>query len=284
MRLGSEDHKLLFCRSFLDSYLDYEPENLPWPNLQGQDLEKLRSIPFWREALVTEQGAGAMVTAFAQTQTDPWLRQAIALQGQEEQRHARLVAFLIGHYGIEIPPVPETPVPAQVETAFVDFGFEECLDSFFAFGMFGIARQARYLPEAMFQIFDPILDEEARHIVFFINWLTYDQCQRGRTDWLRGLNSLWHYGRALNNLATTFGGAATTGESTSFTVTEASHFMDGLTPELFFEVCLQENHQRMARFDPQLLQPRLLPRLSQLALSVLRRFKKRPALTVAPKS
>jgi hypothetical protein len=284
MRLGSEDHKLLFCRSFLDSYLDYEPENLPWPNLKGQDLEKLRSIPFWREALVTEQGAGAMVTAFAQTQTDPWLRQAIALQGQEEQRHARLVAFLIEHYGIEIPPVPETPVPAQVETAFIDFGFEECLDSFFAFGMFGIARQAQYLPEAMFQIFDPILDEEARHIVFFINWLTYLQCQQGRPNWLRGMNSLWHYGRALNNLANTFGGAATAEESTSFTVTEARHFMDDLTPELFFEVCLRENHQRMARFAPQLLQPRLLPRLSQMALSVLRRFKKRPALTVAQKS
>ena len=71
MRLGSEDHKLLFCRSFLDSYLDYEPENLPWPDLKGQDLEKLRSIPFWREALATEQGAGAMVTAFAQSQSDP---------------------------------------------------------------------------------------------------------------------------------------------------------------------------------------------------------------------
>lgn len=45
--------------------------------------------------------------------------------------------------------------------------------------------------------------------------------------------------------------------------------MDDLTPDLFFRTCLSENKKRMAQFDPQLLQPLLLPRLSHLSLNLL---------------
>ena len=36
-------------------------------------LERLRGIPFWQEARATEQRAGKMVTAFAETVSDPVL-------------------------------------------------------------------------------------------------------------------------------------------------------------------------------------------------------------------
>ncbi|MEB3175580.1 MAG: ferritin-like domain-containing protein [Cyanobacteriota bacterium] len=269
MELGSPAHKERFCRQFLESHLDYEPEKLPWPDLQGEDLARLRGIPFWREALLTEQEAGVMVTAFAETLDDPLIRQAVALQGQEESRHARLVDFLIRRYGVEISEYPYPEVPANIRDAFIDFGFAECLDSFFAFGMFGIARQAQYLPESMFQIFDPILDEEARHIVFFINWITYCQCQSGYATPWRGTLALWRYGRALRKLLDAFGNPENEAGQ-PFTASQAGHFMDDLTPELFFDLTLQENEKRMARFDPELLQPLLLPRLSRLALGALR--------------
>ena len=54
IKLGTTEHKQLFCRSFIDSYLDYKPATLPWPNLDPVSLERLRSIPFWGEALLTE--------------------------------------------------------------------------------------------------------------------------------------------------------------------------------------------------------------------------------------
>jgi hypothetical protein len=31
MKIGSEAHNELFCRSFMESHLEYEPEQLPWP-------------------------------------------------------------------------------------------------------------------------------------------------------------------------------------------------------------------------------------------------------------
>jgi hypothetical protein len=278
MKLGSEEHKQLFCHSFIDSYLDYEPEKLPWPELDELSLNRLKGIPFWREALITEREAGIMVSAFAETIDDPILKKAIALQGKEEYRHARLVEYLIKHYEIDIKEPPPVEVPDKIQGAFINFGFGECLDSFFAFGMFGIARQAKYLPEEFFHIFDPILDEEARHIVFFINWVTYLQIQQGR-GWfpLRSINTLISYGKAIQTLITAFGSVGEDKEGKPFTASEASHFTDNLTPELFLSTCLAENAQRMRVFDQHLLQPRLMPRISSIALYLLKLFPQKTA-------
>ena len=280
IKLGTEEHKKRFCQQFIDTHLNYEPETLPWPELEGVALERMRSIPFWKEALYTERKAGIMVSRFAQTVKDPVLKEAIALQGREETRHGRLIGYLIEHYGIEIEEPEKVEIPDNIEMAFTDFGFEECLDSYFAFGMFDIAHQANYLPDEVFAIFDPILDEEARHIVFFVNWFTYLQIQRGQGfSALRALRTSWHYGRALKGLIDVFGGVAERDDQ-AFTATSATMFMDDLTPELFFETCLQQNAKRMNKFAPELLQPELLPNLSKFALLFLRLFpkKRQPAI------
>lgn len=270
MKLGSEAHKQLFCQSFIDSYLDYQPETLPWPELDEISLAKLRQIPFWSQALMTEKSAGVMVSKFAQTIKDPLLRKAISLQGYEETRHGKLIEFLIKRYQINIPE-PELIQPSShIQAEFIDFGYEECLDSFFAFGMFGIARQANYLPEAIFNIFDPLLDEEARHIVFFVNWITYLQIQQGRgLNVLRGFHSFWHYSKAIWKLAAVFGSSNNSDEK-AFTATGATNFMDDLTPELFFSTCLTENSKRMSRFSSELLQPNLMANFSSVCLNFLK--------------
>jgi hypothetical protein len=271
MKLGSQAHKELFCQSFLDSHLNYEPETMSWPELDGVMLERLRGIPFWLEALKTERNAGRMVQAFANTIDDPLIRQAVDLRAQEESRHGRLIRYLIDRYDINIEEPAVTPLPENIQRAFINFGFAECLDSFFAFGMFGIARQAQYLPEAFFHIFDPILDEEARHIVFFVNWFTYLQINRGQSFLpLRAVNTLWGYKAALQELLHIFNASGGESEEARFTVAGAGGFMDNLTPDLFFSTCLKENQKRMSKFVPELLQPQLMPRLSSMALGCLR--------------
>lgn len=269
MKLGSTEHKELFCRRFIDTHLIYQPEQIPFPKLEEADLEKLRAIPFWQEALHTERKAGKMVNAFAETIDDPLIKEAIALQGREESRHAHLIQVLIDRYEIEIPDLPEINLPKKIETAFSDFGFEECLDSFFAFGLFDLARQVKYLPEPMFTIFDPILDEEARHIVFFVNWFTYEQIQQGKGfEMLRAISTLGHYKNALWGLIKTFRGSEKDKQK-GFTATGAKTFRDDLTASLFFSTCLAANARRMKVFEEELLRPQLIPSLSKLALSFL---------------
>ncbi|MEH1779146.1 MAG: ferritin-like domain-containing protein [Nostoc sp.] len=281
MKIGSKEHKELFCRSFLESHLEYEPERLPWPTLDNVALESLRSIPFWREALNTEQEAGVMVNAFAATISDPLLKEAIALQAMEEVRHGRLIKFLINHYDIQISAPPAPVLPSNIKTAFLDFGFGECLDSFLAFGLFGLAhRHVSYIPEALFNIFDAVLNEEARHIMFFVNWVTYLQIQEGKSNWSRGINALVHYSRALQDKIKAFSGSNEE-QQEGFTATGASSFIDNLTPELLLSTCLEENTRRLSVFDRELLQPQLIPNLAKTALATLRLIPRRQSHSIA---
>ena len=265
MVIGSEAHKELFCRRFIEGHTQYEPETLPWPDVDRVTLERLRAIPFWEEALNCEQEAGDLVRACAETQSDPLIREAINLQGNEEDRHGRLIQFLVHQYGLQVTELPIADVPEDVERAFIDFGYSECLDSFGAFGMFELARQSGYFADPLFPIFDRLLEEEARHIVFFINWVAYRQVQRGRGAkvW-RAAKALRHYGEAVGRLIKVARDADDT--QGDFTATKAKTFVDDLTAKTFLSTCLEANARRMSAFDHRLLRPRLIPALARVGL------------------
>jgi hypothetical protein len=269
--IGSEAHKQIFCKHFHDTYQDYDPETLPWPELDEAALERLRSVPFWQEVLHTELRAGAIVKAFTATIDDPVLKEAVALQGFEEARHADLIRVMIRRYGIDAKEMPLDPLPADIETAFKDFGYGECVDSFLGFGVFKIAREAGFLPESVFQIFDRLMYEETRHIVFFVNWMAYRQMQkrRGRI-WWRAAASLRFYTRALKRLVGTARRGAQVNDGKDFSATQASVFLEGFTFRRFLENCYNENRRRMKEFDAELLRPSFLPALADAALVSLR--------------
>ncbi len=275
MKIGSAAHKELFCQRFMDSHRLYEPEQLPWPELDRSMLDRLRGIPFWDEALYTERHAGVMLNAYAETITDPMIQDAIALQAREEARHGRVIEHLIQRYGIEVPDRPPKVLPVDLEPAFIKFGYGECFDSFFAFGLFGMARQGGFIPDPLFTIFDPILDEEARHMVFFVNWIAYKRISEGRGVF-RDVASLYQYAGALLRRFDNLKGAGKKGKPPAhkkgFTATGAKSIMMGLTLSQFLETCLVENAQRMSAYDPQLLHPEVLPRLTGVAAHILKQF------------
>src|SRR5260370_37666629 len=136
MKIGSDEHKERICRDYIASHCRFDPAPLTWPDLDGLALERLRAIPFWQEVLYTERRAGAIVDAYAQTIADPLVRDAVALQGFEEARHAELLRERIRRYRIpaERRP-PEHPTSPDLHRAFTAFGYGECLDSFVGFGV-----------------------------------------------------------------------------------------------------------------------------------------------------
>src|SRR2546426_445422 len=101
--IGSTEHKALFCREFVDTFHAYEVRDLRWPELSDGDLQRLRGLPFWAEAVSSERPARARVHAMAEGERDPLLREAIAMQAYVECRHAALLESMLAHYGIAIP-------------------------------------------------------------------------------------------------------------------------------------------------------------------------------------
>jgi hypothetical protein len=282
--IGSEAHKALFCKHFHDTYQHYVPEELPWPELDEAALQRLRSVPFWQEVLHTELRAGAIVKAFSETVDDPVLKAAIDLQGLEETRHAELIRVMIRRYGIEVTEQPLDPLPVDIETAFKDFGFGECMDSFLGFGVFKIARESGFLPEEMFAIFETLMYEETRHIVFFVNWMAWRMVQKGKgARWRRALASLRFYFRAIKRLVGTAVRGAKVNDGKDFSATQASVFLAGFTFRRFLEDCYAENARRMSIMNEGLLRPAFLPRLADIALAGLRLWsgRKHPAQPAA---
>ena len=267
MYIGSEAHKERFCRQFIDSHGDLDLESLPWPELDDCSLQRIRAIPFWEEVLHTERRAGRIVTAFASTISDPLVQEAVELQGFEEERHARFIDAMIRRYGLAAEEQESEPIGPHLYKAFVEFGYGECLDSFLGFGVFKIARQSRFLPDKLFEIFDMLMLEETRHIVFFVNWMAWQQAMRGRgAPWLRAVASAHYYARAIGRLLATIHRGRNAKDGKDFSATQASVFLDGFTFRRLLEACYAENKRRMANFEPNLLRPRLLSDLAGAAL------------------
>ena len=121
----------------------------------------------------TENRAGLNVCTYAESIADPLLRKAVELNGFEERRHRHVLANLVEAYGIKLAPEPAYPRPKDPEWAFMVTGYSECIDSFFAFGLFEAAKDTGFFPPELVETFEPVVQEEGRHILFFVNWVAW---------------------------------------------------------------------------------------------------------------
>lgn len=268
--IGSDAHKQLFCRMLLDTYDPYKPAIIPWPALSGAELARLTGLPFWTIAVQTEGVTALRMQSFADTIADPLIREAVSLNAFEERRHKEVLHNMIGHYGITIDPEPEYVVPDHPEGAFIQTGYGECFDSFFAFGLFRIAKDSGYFAPELVEVFEPVIQEEARHILFFVNWLRYRQ--RCRPLLLRPEMIMRRFlavgKKAWNRLSL----ARDMNGRNNADMTMKGHEAMGikLTPRAFMEICLAENARRLGRYDERLLRPQFMPRAVRLALPFIK--------------
>src|ERR1700680_3845508 len=179
---GTEAHKAAFCRMLLDTHNPYKPSIIDWPVLDPEARDRLVCLPIWDIAVQTEGKARLRVLSYAELIEDGLLRRAIELDGFEEGRHKAVLSNLARAYGIALAPEPEYLRPRYPEWAFMVTGFSECIDSFFAFGLFALAQRSGFFPPALVDTFEPVMQEEARHILFFVNWVAW---HRRNLSWWR---------------------------------------------------------------------------------------------------
>jgi hypothetical protein len=282
--LGSEAHKLAFCRMLLDTHNPYKPAVIAWPTLDPVTRDRIVGLPIWDIAVQTEGKARLRVLSFADTLTDPLLRSAVELDGFEEGRHKEVLSNLVAAYGIPLAIEPEYLRPRDAEWAFMVTGFSECIDSVFAFGLFALARQSGFFPSELVDTFEPIMQEEGRHILFFVNWVAWHR--RNLPGWRRLLFDakvlavwiflIWERIGIARALPAGRGGG---GPDNNFTLTGSRAVSaEDLSAAGFVDLCLAENERRLSLYDPRLLRPRTMPRL----LRFVRRFLRREAAAPQP--
>jgi hypothetical protein len=271
VRPGSDAHKVLFCRTLLDTFNPYKPAVIDWPALDPEARERLVTLPIWDIAVQTEGRARLNVAAYAAMVSDPLLKKAIELNAFEEGRHKHVLSNLVAAYGIKLAPEPEYRVQGDPEWAFMVTGYSECIDSFFAFGLFESAKRSGFFPEALVDTFDPVMQEEGRHILFFVNWAAWHR--RTMPLWRRPYFELKVLAVWLFLIWERIGIARDVGggvQDNNFTVTGAKQLGDEINLKQLVDLCLTENSRRMSRYDPRLLRPRAVPALAGLVRRFLR--------------
>jgi hypothetical protein len=266
--LGTDLHKQLFCRMLLDSHDPYKPAVIAWPKLDPDAFARLTSLPVWDMAVRVEGEASMAVGTYAATIADSLLREAVSLDAAEEARHKLVLGKMVEFYGIALQPESNYPPPADPELAFLQTGYGECFDSFFAFGLFELARRSGFFPAELVETFEPVIQEECRHILFFVNWRTW---HRRQLPWFRrlmfDLRCLAIFADRVKVRAAMGKGV---GDKRNFTAISSKAIKTDLKIRELLTLCLAENDRRMARYDSRLVRPRLVPALVRFALKFMR--------------
>jgi hypothetical protein len=288
VRIGSEAHKRMAARMFRETFNPYKPTIIDWPKLSPEARDRLVSLPIWDIAVQTEGKARLRMLSYAESLADPDWRDAIRLNGWEEGRHRTVLSNLVAAYGIVLEPEPPYLPPRDTEWAYLVTGFSECIDSFFAFGLFALAERSGFFPPELVETFEPVMQEECRHILLFANWLAW---HRRTMPWWRRIGfelrvaAVWAFlGWERIGLARGMddgkgggsGGGSNRGKSkpqdNNFTVTGSKAVSDvEVTLRDLMDLCLSENDRRFAGYDPRLLRPTTMPGLVRFARRFLRR-------------
>jgi hypothetical protein len=186
-----------------------------------------------------------------------------------------VLSNLVTSYGIPLAPEPFDRLPADPEWGYLVTGYSECIDSFFAFGLFEVARRSGFFPPALVDTFEPVIQEEARHILLFANWL----------GWHRKRLGLWHRLRfelrvvcawiflAWERIGIARGIDSGEKPDNNFTLNGSQAVSDvDIRPLDLMAICLTENDRRFAGYDRRLLRPTTTPGLARLAVRLGRLF------------
>jgi len=291
LRPGSEAHKREVCRMFHETFNPYRPAIIAWPKLSPPILQRVTSLPIWDVAVHTESRARLRFAFYANSIGDPQVRSAVMLNAWEESRHKEVLAKLVEAYGIPLASEPPFQHPRDPEWAYLITGYCECIDSFFAFGLFELARRSGFFPAELVETFEPVIQEECRHILLFANLVA---SHRANLPWWRRLSfelrvaAVWMsiaWERVVLARSLDAKGDKARLDS-SFTASSAGAVSPvEINVRDLMMLCLKENDRRFAGYDSRLLRPTTVPALARFALRVTKPWARRKASpSVQPES
>ena len=123
-------------------------------------------------------------------------------------------------------------------------------------GFLEISKRTNDYPIELIEVMEPIVQEEARHILFIQNWLLYQRYKRPyMLQGIHFLMTMWSFVSAgwsrlmeLKNL----GGSA-------FTMQARKQEDSSMSLKEFIRLCQKENNRRLGQYDSRLARPKIIP-------------------------
>ena len=267
IRPGDAAHFEMLTQLLLETYNPYKPAVLDWPKLDAETLGRITSLPIWDIAVQTEIKASMRIEAFAKTVKNPALRAALLHMAGEEKRHRDVLSRLVAAYDIPMKPDETYALPRNPEWGFMVTGYSECIDSFFAYGLFEMAKRSGYFPPSLVETFEPVVQEEGRHILFFTNWIAWHKATMPlwrRPYFALKTAAVWAF-LVWERIGIARGVDGLEGADANFTMNGSKALSDEMDPAVLIDICLEEDAKRMAGYDPRLLRPTTMPKLARFA-------------------
>ena len=257
---GSDAHKAAFCRMLLDTHNPYKPSIIDWPAARSEARERLVSLPIWDIAVQTEGKARLRVQSYAASIADPccgghragWLR-GRPPQGGPVQPRRGLWHPLGARAGLS--PAARSGMGLHGDR------LQRVHRQLLRFWPVRAGQALRFLSAGLVDTFEPVMQEEGRHILFFVNWVAWHR--RNLPWWRRPLFAakvlaVWVF-RSGNGSASPAASAvpATRAEAqdNNFTLTgsKAVGAVD-MSVATLIDVCLRKR-ATLAGYDSRLLRP-----------------------------
>jgi hypothetical protein len=121
------------------------------------------------------------------------------------------------------------------------------------------------------ETFEPVIHEEGRHILFFVNWAAWHR--RNMPFWRRPFFELKVLAVWLFLIWERIGIARDMGsgvQDNNFTVTGAKALTNDIDVAELIDICLAENARRLGVYDRRVLRPFAIPALVKLARRFMR--------------
>jgi hypothetical protein len=276
IKIGTDNHFKMLTQLLKATYNPYKPSVLKWPELDADTLARITSLPIWDIAVQTEIKASMRIENYAKTVPNAALRAALQHMAGEESRHRDVLSRLVAAYDIPMQPEESYQLPKDAEWGFMVTGYSECIDSFFAYGLFEMARRSGFFPADLVETFEPVVQEEGRHILFFTNWVAWHKANMPlwrRPYFAVKTLAVWAFliwerigiARNVDGLE---------GADANFTMNGSKALSDEMDPAILIDICLEEDKKRMAGYDRRLLRPTTMPRLARMARLFVRPKKK----------
>ncbi len=123
--------------------------------------------------------------------------------------------------------------------------------------LFKAAKDTGYFPPELVQTFDPVVNEEARHILFFVNWVAWHR--RNMPLWRRPYFELKVLAVWLFLVYERMGIASDVSngqQDNNFTVNGAEALGSDINVGELIALCVAENDRRLKPYDNRLKRPR----------------------------
>lgn len=239
------------------------------PSLDDSTRKKLAELNIWAEVYDQHQQAGWVAQSYSQVVKGSLLQRAIAQIAENELALAQSLKTLCKENRLGTINVGNhDSVPAS-EVAFRKSCHRSNLSLFLASGLYELASQDGYLQPDLLNLWNEVLNIQACHVLFFMNWLAFEAQVKQKPDYeLSGLGSLWTHKKQwlaiFNKL-----NRSEYDDNLPRDPKQIDYFLGKENYSSFLDACERNYRDRFESLDSRLLRPRILLNTSAFFQTIL---------------